>query len=154
MSTGITRPTAAASNGKPLPYTMAFPSSLVREAAGLDAYEKAFLFMLASHKNLKSTRSREGVERATGFKGNRIYAVRKKLAEKGLITWSTSAIGKHTVYTIDKHALLGWVENPDKALLWASNDKALRRAAARQHRRPYRLGEEGVRELLKKPKRV
>ncbi|POH59157.1 hypothetical protein C3B59_18260 [Cryobacterium zongtaii] len=129
------------------PYTITFPASMVREARGLDVYEKAFLFLLASHHSLTSTRSRKSVEQSVGFRGNRIYAVRKKLRDKNLIRWTEGPLGTHTVYELDKDALLRWVEDPDAAALWESNDRALRDDRPRPMR-PRRLGKSGVGELL------
>lgn len=134
-------------NGKR--YSLDFPPSVVREAVGLDAYEKAFLFMLASHKNLKSTRSREAVERSVGFKGKRIYQVRKTLVAKGLIRVFAGNVGRHTVYELDLNALQRWVDHPDAALAWERADKAARQGAARKPVRAHRLGEPGVRQLRK-----
>lgn len=133
---------------KKLPYTINFPASLIREAVGLDIDEKVMLFVIASHQSGEGWASRAKFEAQLGFRGNRIYAVRKKLKEKNLIRWETRAIGKSTKYTINKQELLRWVENPARARSLHSLDQVERQDARAKSYRPYRLGTAGVRSIL------
>lgn len=110
MSQAEASPISAGSNKRTPPYDVDFPPSLVREAVGLDVYEKAFLYLLTSHKNLRSARSRQDVERSLGFK---IYEARSKLRQKGLIRWTEGSANGPTVYKLDKDALVRWVETSD-----------------------------------------
>ncbi|WP_157412124.1 hypothetical protein [Agreia sp. Leaf283] len=135
------------------PYSLNYLPSLVREALGLDVYEKAFLFLLASHQNLKSTRSRKSVEESIGFRGNRIYTVRKQLLGKKLISWTEGRPGSHTVYKLEKLELLRWVANPNAALGKAPEDLAKKKAISQTGMKPHRVGKEGVQQMLRRSRR-
>jgi len=130
------------------PYTIDFPASLVREAVGLDIDEKVMLFVIASHATWEARTSREHFEAQLGFRGNRLYAVRKKLLEKKLITVTERAIGTTTLYRINRRQLLKWVEHPDEARLWQRNARAIRLDDRPGPQKPRRLGADGVKRLL------
>lgn len=60
-------------------------SALIRNAVGLTADEKNFLYTVASHKGGESYASVETLREHTGLSRNRLYRTRRSLLDKGLI---------------------------------------------------------------------
>lgn len=82
---------------------------LVRDARGLTADEKLFLYTVASHQDgMHKTHDKNIAD--MGFSRSTYYRVRTSLKEKELISLTRRMNGP-TVYAIDKPSLDAWVES-------------------------------------------
>jgi hypothetical protein len=80
------------------------PTWLIRDAEGLSAFERVFLYTVATHSHSVMSRTAEDNCRAMGIGRTKYYEIRNTLLDKGLIT-ERRRYNNGTAYALDWEAV-------------------------------------------------